>query len=270
MGSAELTLWARVDGLDPDAVATALWEDRTLVKTWAMRGTLHLLPAAELGLWQAGWAPTATTSSRSGCAPSASREEQLLELIDAVARRARRRELTREELADAVVGPHGQRGAGEKLRQSWGAYLKPAAFQGRLCFAPCDGQKVRFTRPDVGSAAVERPDPEEALREIARRYLAAHGPATREDVAPLVGDHPGGGGKLLRSLEDAVEVEVDGAPMWMLAADAAEAASAGRRGRRPAPPGLRPVRDRRHQARRALPPDGSATASTARRAGSRR
>jgi len=53
MSSAELTVWARVEGLDRRAVQRALWEDRTLVKTWAMRGTLHLLPAAELPLWQA-------------------------------------------------------------------------------------------------------------------------------------------------------------------------------------------------------------------------
>src|ERR1035438_4743592 len=48
MSSAELTLWARVEDLDRRAVARALWEDRTLVKSWAMRGTLHLLPADEL------------------------------------------------------------------------------------------------------------------------------------------------------------------------------------------------------------------------------
>ena len=53
MSSAELTVWARVEGLGRRAVQRALWEDRTLVKTWAMRGTLHLLPAAELPLWQA-------------------------------------------------------------------------------------------------------------------------------------------------------------------------------------------------------------------------
>ena len=41
--SAELTAWARVADLEPDAVATALGDDRTLVKSWAMRGTLHLL-----------------------------------------------------------------------------------------------------------------------------------------------------------------------------------------------------------------------------------
>lgn len=51
--SAELALWARVEGIEADAVERALWEERTLVKTWAMRGTLHLSPAAEFPLWQA-------------------------------------------------------------------------------------------------------------------------------------------------------------------------------------------------------------------------
>ena len=48
MSSAELTLWARVEDLEPEAVQEALWERRSLAKTWAMRGTLHLLPADEL------------------------------------------------------------------------------------------------------------------------------------------------------------------------------------------------------------------------------
>ena len=51
MSCAELTLWTRVEGIERDAVSRALWEERTLVKTWAMRGTLHLLPASELSLW---------------------------------------------------------------------------------------------------------------------------------------------------------------------------------------------------------------------------
>ena len=53
MSSAELTLWARLESLDPDAVSAALWQDRTLVKTWAMRGTLHPLPASDYSFWQA-------------------------------------------------------------------------------------------------------------------------------------------------------------------------------------------------------------------------
>ena len=54
MSSAELTAWARVADLEPDAVASALADDRSLVKSWAMRGTLHLLPPSEYGLWLGG------------------------------------------------------------------------------------------------------------------------------------------------------------------------------------------------------------------------
>src|SRR6478609_11287457 len=48
MSSAELALRARVTGVRRPDVGTSLWEDRSLVKTWAMRGTLHLVAAAEL------------------------------------------------------------------------------------------------------------------------------------------------------------------------------------------------------------------------------
>ena len=40
LSSAGLSVWARVEDLDRQALRHALWEDRTLVKTWAMRGTL--------------------------------------------------------------------------------------------------------------------------------------------------------------------------------------------------------------------------------------
>src|SRR4029453_15156571 len=53
LSSADLTLWARVEALAPDSVRRALGDARSLVKTWAMRGTLHLLPAAEFPMWQA-------------------------------------------------------------------------------------------------------------------------------------------------------------------------------------------------------------------------
>src|SRR5438128_796335 len=51
MSSAELTVAARVEGLAPTAVADALWTERSLVKTWTVRGTLHLVPATELPTW---------------------------------------------------------------------------------------------------------------------------------------------------------------------------------------------------------------------------
>ena len=54
--SAELQAWARVEGVSPQDVREALWERRTLVRTWAMRGTLHLLTADDLPLYVAALA----------------------------------------------------------------------------------------------------------------------------------------------------------------------------------------------------------------------
>ena len=234
MGSAELTLWARLEGLDPDAVATALWHDRTLVKTWAMRGTLHLLPAAELGLWHAGLGTYRHYLKPAWLRAFDITEEGLDELVDAVGEALAGPPLTRVELADAVVARTGDESLREKLGQGFGAYLKPAAFRGRLCFGPGEGQRVRFTRPDVWlGREIERQDGDAALREIARRYLAAHGPATREDLRRWWATTPAAAGKLLRSLEDAEAVDVEGEAMWMLASDAAGAAGLG------APSGVR-------------------------------
>jgi hypothetical protein len=229
MSSAELTLWARLEDLDPEAVATALWEDRTLVKTWAMRGTLHLLPADELGLWLAGTGTFDHYLKPAWFKAFEITEEELHELIDAVADALGGEPLTRAELADAVAERAGDESLREKLGQGFGAYLKPVAFRGRLCFGPGDGQRVRFTRPDVWLGhELEHPGPEDALREIVRRFLAVHGPATRDDFQRWWsrGITPAAAGRLLRAVEEAEEVEIGGEPLWMLPADARDAATA--------------------------------------------
>ena len=223
MSSAELTLHARVDGLAPTAVADALWRDRTLVKTWAMRGTLHLLPSDEYGLWQAALSThfvrfTKPAWSRaSGIWP-----DELEKLIDAVADALDGDPLTREELADTVARRSRSADFGEKLRESWGSLLKPGAVRGVLCFAPSDGQKVRFTRPDRWLREhAAAPEPAEAELEVARRYLRVGGPASRDDFARWWGVQPAPAGRILKRLgAEIAEVSVEGESLWMLADDA--------------------------------------------------
>ena len=53
MGSAELQLAVRVEGITQADVREALWERRTIAKTWTTRDTLHIHPADELSLWTA-------------------------------------------------------------------------------------------------------------------------------------------------------------------------------------------------------------------------
>lgn len=62
MASAELSLWARSNELTSGTVDWLLWQDGDLVKTWAIRGTLHLIPARSCPSWQGHCRPTGTTS----------------------------------------------------------------------------------------------------------------------------------------------------------------------------------------------------------------
>jgi hypothetical protein len=217
MSSAELALWARVEHLEPQAMQRALWEERSLVKTWAMRGTLHLLPATELALWQ-----TVLRLDRRYLRPTWLRyfeisPEELEQLIAAVAAALDGRLLTREELVEEVSRLLGSERLGGKLRQSWGSMLKPAAFRGHLCFAPSVGQKVRFTRPESWLGSRQQVEAEQAEREIARRFLAAYGPATREVFAQWLGIAVSRAGALTRALaEEVTPVEVEGTPAWAL------------------------------------------------------
>ncbi|CAL9373744.1 hypothetical protein SUDANB95_00912 [Actinosynnema sp. ALI-1.44] len=146
--SAAATLHARVEGLPADYVERALWEDRTLVKTWCMRGTLHLLRSDEYALWQAGFGTYRHYTKPVWHRGFKITAEELQALLDGVSEALEGRVLTRAELADEVAARTSEH-IGEKLRESWGAYLKPASFQGRLVFGPGEGQLVRFTRPDT-------------------------------------------------------------------------------------------------------------------------
>jgi Winged helix DNA-binding domain len=223
MSSAELTLEARVEGLEPGAVRRALWEERSLVKTWAMRGTLHLLPSAEFPLWQAARSTTRLWESGAWQRGFGVTQEELRRMNDAVAQALDGQLLTREELAARVGELTGSEELGDKLRGSWGALLKPAAALGLVCFAPSQGQQVRFTRPDTWLGGWTDHDPEAAMDQVTRRFLAASGPVTREDFARWWGiPSPAKGRKLLERLGDQVaQVEVDGTAAYALAADLA-------------------------------------------------
>jgi len=45
--AAQLQLWARVDGLKPTDINKALWDSKSLLRTWCMRGTAHYISTRE-------------------------------------------------------------------------------------------------------------------------------------------------------------------------------------------------------------------------------
>jgi uncharacterized protein YcaQ len=227
--SAELTLWTRLDGLAPGTVDRLLWEQRMLVKTWAMRGTLHLLPAAELPRYTAALSRLKPRHHQAAWLRAHGLERTQAEAMLAAIRDvlAGGAPLTREELAHAVAARTGHAELAGKLAGGFGDLLKPAAFAGDLCHAAPDGRLVRFTAPRAWVGGQEPADPVAASAAVVRAYLAAYGPAPREQFQRWFGmSSPAEAGRWLRELGDELEeVGVDGERGWMLAADVAEAAA---------------------------------------------
>jgi uncharacterized protein YcaQ len=258
--SAELQVWARVEGVSTQDVRDALWTRRTLVKSWAQRGTLHLHSArdwptyaAALGThdrwWKGAWLRMIGMSA-----------DELRSTLDAIRDSLGARPLTREQLAEKVAGKVGPKSR-ERMLSGWGEMLKPASFEGALLAGPPKGRSVTFVRPDRWLKGWKVVDGEEAMRQVLRRFLAAHGPATREEFAAWWGMQPAPAGRVIASMPEGEleEVVVGGRRAWARAEDVADMAGTRGRGRVALVPGFdhyvvafRPrdqVVDRRHAAR---------------------
>ena len=221
--SAELAVRVRRQSSRPGEVARALADGR-LVKTWAMRGALHLLTPEEGGAFLALFA-----EARPWERPVWSRYYGMTPQRIQLLRRVVREELdgkvlTREELVAAVVKRRGLGKVGEALSSGWGTLLKPLAWQGDLVFGPSRGSRVTFMLPEATSARwAGLPEPEEAARIAIRAYLAAYGPAGADAFGAWLS---GGwfGKRKLRGWFDALgdelaEVEVDGERAFVMATD---------------------------------------------------
>lgn len=212
MSAAELALGTRTDGLTPQDVQAALWEDRTLVKTWAMRGTLHLLAADDLPLHAAARRvdPRNWMSDLQAQGISQKQRDAFLEAVPEI---LGDEPMTREQIAAAVGEQLGLSVLGELIASSrWGTPLKASAFRGDLCYGPNQGQNVTFVNPKKWLKKWEPVEPEAAFQEIARRYLRAYGPLTPRNFARWWNEgRVNVAKKLFKQIEDELEpVDVEG------------------------------------------------------------
>ncbi|WP_328626452.1 winged helix DNA-binding domain-containing protein [Streptomyces sp. NBC_00353] len=181
--AAELSVGLRLAGATRTDVRKALWNDRTLVRTYGPHGTVHLLTAAELPLWTGALSaiPAGTGPFRKDVRLSADQTEEVLAAVGDALTGA---ELTIDELSDAVVARTGP-WAGDRVMPAfqdmwprWRQVMHLAGHRGVLCFAPDRGRKVTYTNP--GATPLDGP---EALAGLVHRYLYAYGPATPQHFA---------------------------------------------------------------------------------------
>lgn len=179
---ARLAIRARSTGLRATDVDRAL-NDRSLLITWLNRGTLHLVSSEDYPWLHALTAPRLMTSSarrlaQEGVAPRAA--ERGVAVIERSL--AEEGPLTRVQLRERIAAA-GVRTEGQALVH----LLLLASLRGLTVRGPMIGREHAYV---LVRDWLERPRPIErdrALAELARRYLAGHGPAEDRDLARWAG-----------------------------------------------------------------------------------
>lgn len=222
MSAAQLALWARVEGITLEDVAMALWRERSLVKTWCMRGASHLLATADFPVCIGGLLRRGLCRETEWLAGYGVSQAEAEAMSRAVVEALDDEVLTRKELAQRVVAVLGSK-ARRWVEHSWGGIVKLACLQGLVCFGPNKGKEITFVRVDKWLPRLKDMPVEKAEETLLRRYLHGYGPAGLRDFATWSGITVREAVPILERLDSQVfEVQVEGKPRLALREDMVE------------------------------------------------
>ncbi len=177
--AASLSLWARSSGLTSHDIEHARSQERSIVRTWALRGTLHLLTTHDLHWLLPLLRPVFVASAQRRRTELGLDEQtyarginQLRELLTGQG------PLLKAEIAERLA----QRGL--KLQgQALPHLLMRAALEGEICLGPEKGSKTTYVLFAEWIEHGQTLSREAALAALIYRYLAAYAPADPEDLA---------------------------------------------------------------------------------------
>jgi hypothetical protein len=223
----ELSLAIRVDGIARAMVRAALWDERRLIKTWGIRGTVHLYPAHEAPMWVAAARASDREADERRLTALGLTRAQLEHIIEAIGGALDGHRLSLVELGRAVVRqlPWSARRAGQAFGSSdwpqWRIGLGHAAARGLLCFGPNRGTQVTFVRPNQWLRTWREVDTDAALVAVLRRFLRAYGPATVAEFAQWAAIHPRRARNAVSAIATELEeIDVEGERRLELAGEA--------------------------------------------------
>ena len=206
-----LAVRVRTTGLTVEDMEQARVKERSIVRTWAMRGTMHLMAAKDVRWVLRLVGPFMVRKAK--------RRQRELGLTDDVYRRAVK--VLRQALEDDGALTRRQiaeRWAAQDLPSEGQAVphlLNWASLERVICFGPTVSGKATHVLLDswLDDDGLDRPDP---AAELARLYMSAYAPATPEDFGMWSGLPAAETRRAFESIEgELVCVTVDGTQMWM-------------------------------------------------------
>lgn len=217
MRATELAVRVRSVGIVAADVEGARVQERSIIRTWGPRGTLHLLATDDTHWLLSLLGPVFIAGDRRRRLELGLDEETCITLIAALRDLlANQGPLTRAELVEQLAVQTGIRLEGQAAPH----LLARAALEGVICLGPDRGAKPTYVLladwigADPKAQSLSR---DEACAELTRRYLAAYGPAGLDDFAAWSGlpvSDARAGWKSIAN--DVTDIEVAGRPARML------------------------------------------------------
>ncbi len=231
---ARIALWARLRPLTIDDVERALVQRRTIVKTWSMRGALHLHASNELLVVLGGLMPTRLVREQRWIHGLGLKEEETTAMVLQALKNG---PLTRIRLAEYLAKRLGTKtkdwtdaGWGRKRVGSINAWylVRPALVRGLVCFGASDGQEITFVSVNQWLHEPQSvPTEEEAEEALVRQYLRSFGPADVQDLRAWSGVYTRRIRAIIERLGDElVEVDREGHRGFLLRRDLADLGNA--------------------------------------------
>ena len=244
-GAWETALWNRVEGVTPPILQAALYQEKTLLQAWSIRGVPLVFPTADAGVFltplcaQEGEDPWIYTRGITGALDALGMSfYDLLPLVDAACSCLDREAIQSKEALDRRLSALVEPMLPERVKAVWNApsmygppdrqtvggaavsfLLRPCSFRGRVVFGVREGVFPTFTSPTrwLGRPLSEHPDGE---RELVRLFLRCYGPAQVSDFQSWLGCSPRQAKRLWSGIAEELEpVELDGKRRWVLAED---------------------------------------------------
>jgi hypothetical protein len=177
------TFRSRSRRLTAEDIRRARTEDRSLLRTWVMRMTIHLIPTEDAAWWLPLFEPEIERWQRrrlSQLGMSAGDAKKALRVIGRAL--ADDGPMTRTEARERV-----ERG-GVKLNTQTGMHVVGLAVtSGMACLGPDRGSQTCLVRREDWTGKLPKVDRDQGLAELARLYIRAFAPATDRDFAYWAG-----------------------------------------------------------------------------------
>jgi hypothetical protein len=184
--AARLGVRARATGVRDADVQRAIEDERTVVRTWLMRGTIHLVDAADLRWLVRLTGPAVARKFRTRWRHLGLTDDVADKTLDALPDILADGPATRREIRDRLVA----RGivVDSPDPQAYAHVIVHASTAGLICRGPDRGRDNTFVLiddwlPDAPGGPVG----DDALAELARRYFTAFSPATGADFTTWSG-----------------------------------------------------------------------------------